>query len=324
MRVPQPFTQPFSVRSLHFLTDTLAIFLVASLAIAARASTNQLRCSPTSLRFGGVAIGQTETLLVTLSNNGQTSVTVSAITTNNPEFSASGVSLPMELSPGQSADLNVNFTPTSTGWAGGSIEFTSDASNGTLTLGVGGAGRNSNPVASLPATLSFGNVAVGSDSTLPIVLTNMLKWDAVTFTNIIVNGSGFTMSGPPMPLTLDAGQSITVNVTFAPQSTGLFAGSVYVVGPALSIPFNGTGTAVTQPSVSLSWDASTDVAGYNVYRSNSSNGTYTRINPTLDANAAYTDNTVVSGQTYYYAATSVNSSGQESALSSPPVQAVIP
>jgi fibronectin type 3 domain-containing protein len=44
----------------------------------------------------------------------------------------------------------------------------------------------------------------------------------------------------------------------------------------------------------------------------------------MDTTTAYTDTTVVSGQTYYYAATSVNSSGQESALSTPPVQVVIP
>jgi fibronectin type 3 domain-containing protein len=44
----------------------------------------------------------------------------------------------------------------------------------------------------------------------------------------------------------------------------------------------------------------------------------------VNPNTAYTDSTVVSGQTYYYAATSVNSSGQESALSTPPVEAAIP
>jgi fibronectin type 3 domain-containing protein len=38
----------------------------------------------------------------------------------------------------------------------------------------------------------------------------------------------------------------------------------------------------------------------------------------------YIDTTVVSGQTYYYAATSVNSNGQESARSKPPVEAVVP
>jgi fibronectin type 3 domain-containing protein len=44
----------------------------------------------------------------------------------------------------------------------------------------------------------------------------------------------------------------------------------------------------------------------------------------VNPSTAYTDSTVISGQTYYYAATSVNSSGQESALSTPPVAAPVP
>ena len=66
------------------------------------------------------------------------------------------------------------------------------------------------------------------------------------------------------------------------------------------------------------------MAGYNVYRSTSASGTYSKINSSLDANTAYTDSTVISGQTYYYEATSVNSGGQESARSAPPVKATIP
>jgi fibronectin type 3 domain-containing protein len=44
----------------------------------------------------------------------------------------------------------------------------------------------------------------------------------------------------------------------------------------------------------------------------------------VDANTAYTDSTVLAGNTYYYSATSVNAAGQESTLSKPPVEAVIP
>ena len=86
---------------------------------------------------------------------------------------------------------------------------------------------------------------------------------------------------------------------------------------ALVIPLTGTGTS-PQYSVNLFWNSSSGVVGYNVYRSTAANGTYSKLNSTLDANTAYSDATVVSGQTYYYAATSVNSSGQESTRSTPP------
>lgn len=85
----------------------------------------------------------------------------------------------------------------------------------------------------------------------------------------------------------------------------------------------GTGTAPTQHSVDLTWNVSSGATGYNIYRSTVSGGPYTMINASLDATNAYTDSTVVSGQTYYYVATDVNSQSQESGYSNQ-VQAVIP
>jgi fibronectin type 3 domain-containing protein len=66
----------------------------------------------------------------------------------------------------------------------------------------------------------------------------------------------------------------------------------------------------------LSWNASTSqVAGYNIYRGSQPSGPFTKLNSTLDTGTAYTDTSVFSGQTYYYAATSVDSNNVESAYS---------
>ena len=66
----------------------------------------------------------------------------------------------------------------------------------------------------------------------------------------------------------------------------------------------------------LTWGASSDangapVAGYNVYRSTTPNGPYTKVNTSLVTNTEYTDITVTSG-TYYYVVKSVDSDGYES------------
>jgi uncharacterized repeat protein (TIGR03803 family) len=78
-------------------------------------------------------------------------------------------------------------------------------------------------------------------------------------------------------------------------------------------------------TVNLSWDASTTqgVIGYNVYRGPNPNGPYAKINPTLDPNTTYTDNSVQGGQTYYYVSTAVNQDGTESAYSNQ-TEATIP
>jgi fibronectin type 3 domain-containing protein len=67
--------------------------------------------------------------------------------------------------------------------------------------------------------------------------------------------------------------------------------------------------------VDLTWDASTDAVGYNIYRSTTSGSGYTKINTSLDGTTAYTDNTVAAGQTYYYVTTAVDSSQNESGYS---------
>jgi fibronectin type 3 domain-containing protein len=141
------------------------------------------------------------------------------------------------------------------------------------------------------------------------------------------SSSQFVLKGASLPFTIPAGQSSSFNVAFTPTGSGTVSGSLTFASNASASKtlesLTGIGT-LPQHSVNLSWNASTNVVGYNVYRSTSSNGAYTKINSTLDANTAFTDGSVAAGQTYYYEATAVNSSGQESVRSNPPVAASIP
>jgi fibronectin type 3 domain-containing protein len=76
--------------------------------------------------------------------------------------------------------------------------------------------------------------------------------------------------------------------------------------------------------VSLTWKASSSgVAGYNVYRATQAAGPFARINSNPDTATVYTDSSVASGQTYYYATTAVDSTGVESGYSNV-AQATIP
>jgi Abnormal spindle-like microcephaly-assoc'd, ASPM-SPD-2-Hydin len=320
MRLPQSILRYLSAQRVHFLTIGVAITL-GMLPVAAYA-TPQLACSPAILRFGDVVVGQTQTLLVTVTNNGETSVAVSGFGISNSNFTPSILTLPLVVAPGQSFDLSVTFTPAAMGWTGGKINFSSNASNATLLLGVEGTGVSSESLTANPSIVSFGQVGVGTSSTVPVVLSNA-RSRKTTLSTFQTMGGGFSISGPTLPLTLEAGQSVTVNVTFTPPAATTEGGNFFVSGPGLVIPLTGTGIAA-QYSVNLFWNSSSGVTGYNVYRSTAANGTYSRINSNVDPNTAYTDGTVVSGQTYYYAATAVNSSGQESARSTPPVSATVP
>src|ERR1700683_3012848 len=100
MRRPHLILESLHVRTLHFLTIGIVIALLGMFPASAGATTPQLTASPSSLAFGWVVAGQTKTLLVTLTNNGQTSVTVSGIAASNPQFTVSNPGLPLALAAG--------------------------------------------------------------------------------------------------------------------------------------------------------------------------------------------------------------------------------
>ncbi len=71
--------------------------------------------------------------------------------------------------------------------------------------------------------------------------------------------------------------------------------------------------AAAKHVVDLKWkeSKSNDIAGYNVYRGPDGEK-WTKINSGLVVNADYDDSAVANDTTYYYAATEVNTSGEES------------
>jgi hypothetical protein len=424
MRLPRSSSPRISIGG---ISSALLLTFIALLPTNSPAATQQLVCSPAMVRFGEVVVGQSESQELVLTNTGTTNATVSAISVGGTEFTVTGLTLPASLAAGQSVGLRVTFAPTKTGWTGWTnvkVSFSGNLPDATVQLWFGGSGVTSAQLIASPASLSFGQTKIGSSTTLPIVLTNPLA-HAENLSGIQTLGSNFSVSGPAFPMSLGAGQSITLNVTFTPTSAGVSGGGVFVSGPALNLPLQGAGAAATgallaispatldfgkvlvgqtgtqaavftatggsvtiasaassssqfalpgatfpiqiaagqsvqlnvaftpqqagsasanlsfqsnaadaqafeavagtgtAPQVSLGWSPSTSsVQGYNVYRGTAP-GKYSKLNSNLDPNTSYTDSTVASGTTYYYAATAVNSSGQESAFSAP-VQIAVP
>jgi hypothetical protein len=245
MRCPRYIIQLLFSRVEHLLTIGMAILLIGTVPVEVGATTSQLVCAPTILGFGATVVGQTETLPVTVTNNGQTSTAISGLTASNSEFTASALSLPLVLLAGQSVDLNVSFAPTVMGWTGGTIKFISSAANVILPLEVRGTGVSSEAVTATPSIVSFGQVAIGTASTVPVVFTNARSWK-ITLSALQTTGVGFSIDGPAFPLTLDGGQSVTLNVAFAPQGTGTIAGSLFISGAGRAIPLSGNGTTSGQ------------------------------------------------------------------------------
>ncbi|PYX99117.1 MAG: hypothetical protein DMG63_09935 [Acidobacteria bacterium] len=283
----------------------------------------RLSLSPSSFSFGNVNLGSTGQIQAILSAAGG-DVTLTAATVTGAGFGVSGITFPVTIASGKSAVVPVTFAPTATGSASGSLSL----NNGTTPLATANLAGTGAGLTVTPASLTFGNVADGSTSP-PLAFTLNAVGNSVTVNSdsIVQSGGGggaFAISaGPSMPMTIAAGQSMQINVTFAPASgspgpaTGMvtFASNINSVAPSLS----GRGLA----NVTLAWNASTTPSvTYNVYRCGTSAtacvqaqpANFTRIAAGISG-LTYPDATVSSGQTYYYALTAVDTSGTESTLS---------
>jgi hypothetical protein len=280
-----------------------------------------LTSTPSNLAFGQVSVGTTTASSVVLTNPHTSSLTITGFSTVGSSFSVSGPSTPFDLGAGQSFTLSVSFAPQAAGAASGSIFIYSTPR--MMSIPLAGTAVTIGQLNLSPASLNFGNVDVGNSTTQPASLT--ATGGSVTISSATSSNSQFSISGISLPATINAGQTMAFDVVFAPTNTGADSGTLTFVSNATSQNSESlSGTGISQQySVNLSWNASTSpVSGYNVYRGTSP-GSYAKINPSLDANTTYSDSNVVSGTTYYYSCTSVNSSGQESQYSTP-VEVSIP
>jgi len=204
---------------------------------------------------------------------------------------------------------------------------TSSGTGSTSTTG-GSATPQSDAVLSVSSpTLSFGNVQVGTATSQLLSLTNNGTANLV-ISAVSISGSGYSVSGGSN-VTLVPAQSVTVSVNFGPNSAGYTGGTLSVASnatnPVVQVSISGTGVVAQAQShsVTLSWTPSTSqVAGYNIYRSTVSGGPYTKLNAAIDPNPSYTDAGLTAG-TYFYVVTSVGQDGVESVYSAE-VAAVVP
>jgi hypothetical protein len=102
-------------------------------------TTGALAVSPSTLSFGNVPVGNSSSLTGTLSAS-TADVTVSSVSWGGSGYSVSGVTFPMSVAAGQSAQYTVTFTPTAAGSSPGSISFLSNASDASLKQTFSGAG----------------------------------------------------------------------------------------------------------------------------------------------------------------------------------------
>jgi hypothetical protein len=208
--------------------------------------------NPANLSFGNVNAGATSAKSVTLTNNGNTSMTLSQITVNGKDVHVSGITTPAIIAAGKTAVLNVSFTPASAESVTGNITVAStQGANAVIPVSGSGVQATLNVT---PTSAAFGNVSVGTSVSQTIQLSNT-GTAALTVSQLSVTGSGYSTGSVTLPITINPGQASTFNIQYLPTAAGSATGSVSIVSSAPNSPatiaLSGSGLAATQ-TISLS------------------------------------------------------------------------
>jgi Abnormal spindle-like microcephaly-assoc'd, ASPM-SPD-2-Hydin len=247
-----------------------AVAMCVPLGSAAPALTGpNVTLSPTSVAFGDQPVGtRSDARSVTLTNTGDTPLTISTIHLTGSDTQDFGVGAMCPINPdvlpaGASCEIYVAFAPDSAGTKSATLEIGDDGPDSPQSValsgnGIGGGGGT--PAATVtPGSLSFGDDVVGNKTDAqPLTLTN--TGDAPLIINTLhLDGAvpGDFSQGTDCPVSpgyLPAGASCTIYVAFTPHSPGSKSATLEIGDNAPDSPqaISLTGNGILAGAISLS------------------------------------------------------------------------
>jgi len=208
--------------------------------------------SPASFDFGNEVIGNTSnTLTETLTNTTGAQIAIANVFTdgtNAAEFQVVDNNCPARLAAGSSCNISLAFAPTQSGPHDAVLAIADDTADSPHLVSLGGIGLTAGPnVTVSDATLPFGTELVGTTSPARYVTLNNYGNATLNIASIKADAD-FTETDDCVP-SLAPGATCTVNVRFAPSSSGNISGQLSVSDNAASTPqtvsLSGTGSTNT-------------------------------------------------------------------------------
>lgn len=205
---------------------------------------------PTSLAFGDVIVGNSRIFDVTVFNLGDADLVINDISlAGSTDYSMTNT-CPLTLTPGDFCTIIVTFTPSSAGTKSGALTINSnDPDESVLNVSLEGNGLAPDINVS-PASLDFGDIMIGDSASGDVTVNNNGNADlTITLINITGTDAG-DFSQTNNCVTVPAGNSCTVTVTFAPSATGLKSATLSIESndpdtPMVNISLTGNGIAGT-------------------------------------------------------------------------------
>ena len=181
-----------------------------------------------TVSIADTAVGQTSSIVVSVSNTGTADGVISNIAVTGQGLSVSNLPiLPFTLHPNGSQQFTLNFAPTQPGSISGRLTIGGDtfaitsSGIGSRLIFTYSSGSSAVPVADTGVVL-FPPLAVGKTGSLDFSIQNTGTIAAtIASISIAAQGSIFTLSQlPSLPTNLEPGATINFPISFAPNTTG--------------------------------------------------------------------------------------------------------
>ena len=198
-------------------------------------NTPQIRVTPARLAFGEVVNGTVGTYKdLEIANPGSGMLRISNIGLTGPFLRDGTVE---NVPAGESRILKVAFAPEALGEVAGTLSINSNAAPATVQVGMTGTGivLPAKPAFAVvsPSPLQFPQQLVGATRTLELTIANTGESDLESLT-VASNVAQITIG--TLPLSIVAGTSIKVQVTYTASAEGSHTGAITINGIAANTP----------------------------------------------------------------------------------------
>ncbi len=210
--------------------------------------------STSSISFGNEVVGiKSAASKVTVTNNQKVALTISKISATLPDYSTT-TTCPVgsgTLAAGANCSISVFFTPTVAGTRNDTLTI---SDNATISPTVSLTGTGILAVSTNPASLNFGNQALGTSSAPQIVTLTNNQTAKLKITSIAISPNDFSATNT-CPSSLAAGAGCTASVTFSPKQLSTRTGTLTFTDNASGSPqlvsLTGTGAAANLVSIAV-------------------------------------------------------------------------
>ena len=206
--------------------------------------------------FGNVTVGTTSApQTTTVTDTGTATLDLYSMVLNSSHY-AYTTTCGATLDPNQSCSITTTFTPSEAKEQDGQLQINDNTTSTPHTLYLYGAGVAGSPAVNLsPTSVTFGNQTVGTTSnSKAVTLTNT---GSATLNLTSIAASNEFRQTNTCGSTVAAGNSCTINVSFAPANKNKRTGTITVVDnaspPTQTVSLSGTGTYVQLSPMSLNF-----------------------------------------------------------------------